>query len=41
MKRICRIGCFLARIAAAGILLLGTAILNLIGLLIGAIESGR
>ena len=41
MKRICRIGSFLARIVAAGILLLGTAILNLIGLLIGAIESGR
>ena len=41
MKRICRTGCFLARIAAAGILLSGMAILNLIGLLIGAIESGR
>lgn len=41
MKRICRTGCFLARIAVAGILLVGTAVLNLIGLLIGAIESGR
>ena len=41
MKRSCRTGCFLARIAAAGILLSGMAILNLIGLLIGAIESGR